>query len=215
MNIGVEAGIGLGKTTLLRNLERIISCDYGEEIEIVTEPVGLWRDVSGEDLLQLFAENPKTFSFPTQVHILSTMSYQREKISNAKIRIYERSINASEFIFKPVLVENGFLTDMESKILSDLHLSLSSNSPKMDAVIYLKASPDLALRRIKSRNLDRDADLQLNYLENLQRKHDEYIDSIKGDGIEIFTIDASKNEHTVASLATDFVMKKYREMSKG
>ena len=90
MNICVEAGIGLGKTTLLRNLKRSISC---EEVEIVTEPVKFWRDVSGQDLLKLFAENPKKFSFSTQVHILSTMSYQREKIVHARIRIYKRSIN--------------------------------------------------------------------------------------------------------------------------
>ena len=63
MNVGVEAGIGLGKTTLLRNLERIISCDYGEEIEIVTEPVGLWRDVSGEDCFSCSQRILKLFLF--------------------------------------------------------------------------------------------------------------------------------------------------------
>ena len=211
MNICVEAGIGLGKTTL-GNWKRSIPC---EEVEIVTEPVKLWRDVSGQDLLQLFAENPKKFSFSTQVHILSTMSYQREKILHATIRIYERSINASEFIFKPVLVENGFLTDLESKILSDLHLSLSSNAPKMDAVIYLKGSPDLALSRIQNRNFDCDADLPLEYLEKIQRKHDDYIESIKESGMDVLTIDAGKDEHAVATEATDFVMKKYRDISKG
>ena len=212
MNICVEAGIGLGKTTLLRNLKRSISC---EEVEIVTEPVKFWRDVSGQDLLKLFAENPKKFSFSTQVHILSTMSYQREKIFHARIRIYERSINASEFIFKPVLVENGFLTDLESKILSDLHLSLSSNAPKMDGVIYLKGSAELALSRIQNRNFDCDADLPLDYLEKIQKKHDEYIETVRKSGVDVLTIDASEDELAVATEATEFVMKKYRDMFKG
>ena len=215
MNICVEAGIGLGKTTLLRNLKRLISCDYEEDIMIVTEPVKLWREVSGKDLLQLFAEDPKKFSFPTQVHILSTMSYQRERIPSAHIRIFERSIDASEFIFKPVLVEDGFLTDLESKILSDLHLSLSSRAPKMDGIIYLKGTADLALKRIKNRNFGCDEDLPLSYLEKLQRKHDEYIEKMKGSGIDVLTIDAGQDEATVADEATNFVMKKFGDVSKG
>ena len=162
MKLCVEAAIGLGKSTLLRNLKKM--SDDMEELEVVTEPVKSWRNVSGQDLLKLFAENPEKFSFQTQVHILSTMSSQREKKFEGKIVIFERSINASEFIFKPVLVEQGFLTNLESKILSDLYFSLSSRAPKLDAVIYLKGSAELALTRIKSRKFECDEDLPLDYL---------------------------------------------------
>ena len=54
------------------------------------------RDVLDQDLLQLFAENPKNISSPIHGHILSIMSYQREKIPFAKISFYERSIDLSE-----------------------------------------------------------------------------------------------------------------------
>ena len=190
MKLCVEAAIGLGKSTLLRNLKKM--SDDMEELEVVTEPVKSWRNVSGQDLLKLFAENPEKFSFQTQVHILSTMSSQREKKFEGKIAIFERSINASEFIFKPVLVEQGFLTNLESKILSDLYFSLSSRAPKLDAVIYLKGSAELALTRIKSRKFECDEDLPLDYLQKIQEKHDEYIENIKVSGIEVLTIDAAK-----------------------
>ena len=85
----------------------------------------------------------------------------------------------------------------------------------MDAVIYLKGSPDLALSRIQNRNFDCDADLPLEYLEKIQRKHDDYIESIKESGMDVLTIDAGKDEHAVVTEATDFVMKKYKDISKG
>ena len=214
MKLCVEAGIGLGKTTLLRNLKKMNECNEVEEVEVVTEPVKSWRNVSGQDLLKLFAENPEKFSFQTQVHVLSTMSSQREKKFEGKIVIFERSINASEFIFKPVLVEQGFLTNLESKILSDLYFSLSSRAPKLDAVIYLKGSAELALTRIKSRKFECDEDLPLDYLQKIQEKHDEYIENIKASGIEVLTIDAGKEEQTVATEAKEFIMKKYKELSQ-
>ena len=77
-NICVEAGNGLCKTTLLQRLKSSISCDYGEEVEIVTEPVKFLRDVLDQDLLQLFAENPKNISSPIHGHILSIMKNQRK-----------------------------------------------------------------------------------------------------------------------------------------
>ena len=207
MKLCVEAAIGLGKSTLLKNLKKM--SDDMEKLEVVREPVKSWRNVSGQDLLQLFAENPEKFSFQTQVHILSTMSSQREGEFEGKIVISQRSINASEFIFKPVLVEQGYLTDLESKILSDLYFSLSSRAPKLDAVIYLKGSAELALKRIKSRKFECDEDLPLDYLQKIQEKHDEYIENIKASGIEVLTIDAGKEEQTVATEAKEFIMKKY------
>ena len=147
MNISVEAGIALGKTTLIKNLERMVSSKIQVEVEVITEPVKEWRDVAGQDLLKLFAANPKEFAFQTQVHILSTMSRQREIQSTTNsIRIFERSLDASEFIFKPVIYEAGLITELESKILSELYLSLVSRMPHVDDLIYLKDLPKLQMR---------------------------------------------------------------------
>ena len=214
MKLCVEAAIGLGKSTLLKNLKKMSECDEMEKLEVVAEPVKFWRNVCGQDLLKLFAENPEKFSFQAQVHILSTMSSQREKKFEEKIVIFERSINASEFIFKQVLVEKGYLTSLESKILSDLYFSLSSRAPKLDAIIYLKGSAEIALKRIKSRNFECDEDLPLDYLQKIQEKHDEYIEKIKASGIEVLTIDAEKDEQTVATEAKEFIIRKYKELSQ-
>ena len=211
MNINVEAGIALGKTTLIKNLEKIVSSKIQGELEVITEPVKEWRDVAGQDLLKLFAANPKEFAFQTQVHILSTMSRQREIQSTTNsIRIFERSLDASEFIFKPVLYEDGLITELESKILSELYLSLVSRMPRVDGIIYLKGSPELAHERIKIRNFKCDEELSISYLEKLQKKHDEFIAEKKAGGVDVLTIDASKDKVIVAAEAAEFVMKKFR-----
>ena len=209
MNICVEAGIGLGKTTLIKSLERIVSSRLKEDVEVVTEPVKEWRDVAGQDLLKLFASNPREFAFPTQVHILSTMSHQREIQSKTNIRIYERSLDASEFIFKSVLYEDGMLTDLESNILSSLYLSLVSRMPRVDGIIYLKGTAQLAHERIRIRNLKCDDGLPISYLEKLQIKHDEFIAKKTAGGMDVLTIDASKDKNIVAAEAAEFVIKKY------
>ena len=52
----------------------MVSSKIQVEVEVITEPVKEWRDVAGQDLLKLFAANPKEFAIQTQVYILSTMS---------------------------------------------------------------------------------------------------------------------------------------------
>ena len=47
MNINVEEGIALGKTTLIKNLEKMVSSKIQGELEVITEPVKEWRDVAG------------------------------------------------------------------------------------------------------------------------------------------------------------------------
>ena len=173
MNINVEAGIALGKTSLIKNLEKMVSSKIQGELEVITEPVKEWRDVAGQDLLKLFAANPKEFAFQTQVHILSTMSRQREIQSVS---------HAIEFIFKPVLYEDGLITELESKILSELYLSLVSRMPRVDGIIYLKGSSKLTHERIKIRNFKFDEELSISYLEKLQKKHDEFITEKKAGG---------------------------------
>ena len=204
MNVCVEASIGMGKTTLIRNLENMIKGTH--KVEILTEPVQLWRNVAGRDLLQLFGSDPVKFAFQTQVHIISTMAQQRQFKDEVEFRICERSIDASEHIFKPVLSEDGFITEIESSILTDLYLTLKSRMPETNAIIYLKGSADLAKMRIKDRQFECDEQLPLAYLENLQRKHDEYIESKIVDGMKVLTINAAKDASDVALEAFKFIM---------
>ena len=82
MKLCVEAGIGLGKTTLLRNLKKMNECNEVEEVEVVTEPVKSWRNVSGQDLLKLFAENPEKFFFSSPgPHLVHNEFSKRKEVS--------------------------------------------------------------------------------------------------------------------------------------
>ena len=56
--------------------------------------------------------------------------------------------------------------------------------------------------------------MPLDYLQKIQQKHDEYIENIKASGTEVLTIDAGKDEQTVATEAKAFIMRKYKELSK-
>ena len=64
---------------------------YGE-FEIVPEPLEEWLNVKGENLMNLFYENPRKFAFLLQVWILYTMMKTHQKEAQAEIRVMERSM---------------------------------------------------------------------------------------------------------------------------
>ena len=54
LKISVEGNIASGKSTFLKQFSK-----YSEEIDILPEPVELWRDVNGHNLLELMYNDPQ------------------------------------------------------------------------------------------------------------------------------------------------------------
>ena len=65
----VEGNIGAGKSTYLSMISDISGCN---EIQVVQEPVELWQDVDGENLLQQFYGDPSRYAFTFQQYVLLT-----------------------------------------------------------------------------------------------------------------------------------------------
>jgi deoxyadenosine/deoxycytidine kinase len=89
LTVFVEGNIGSGKSTLLSYFEKI------PDIGVVPEPVAVWKDFVGENLLQKLYEDPKTWVFRFQVFVQQTLMDALEKkaaVDPAKVLICERSI---------------------------------------------------------------------------------------------------------------------------
>ena len=143
MNVTIEASIGVGKSTLLRNLKEIL-----EQSEFSTsvfpEPTDSWEKTEKGNLLLLFSNNQAKYAMATQTHIMTTLNQQRSNPPDTQIRIYERSLQSAKYVFQSGLAEQGFLNEMECLILDNLHEVLNKNMPITDRIIYLRADPNVA-----------------------------------------------------------------------
>ena len=82
----VEGNIGSGKTTFLEPFSR------HEEVEVLAEPVDMWRNCQGHNLLQLMYDNPGRYSLAFQTYVQLTMVKLHNKPTDKPIRLMERSL---------------------------------------------------------------------------------------------------------------------------
>jgi hypothetical protein len=69
----VEGNIGAGKSTYLDMVKMTNDvASIHEMIEVVQEPVDMWQDLSGENLLELFYKDPERYAFTFQQYVLIT-----------------------------------------------------------------------------------------------------------------------------------------------
>lgn len=82
----VEGNIGSGKTTFLNHFNKY------EDVCVLAEPIELWRNCSGHNLLGLMYEDIKKWSFTFQSYVQLTMLQQHTKKTDCPIKLMERSV---------------------------------------------------------------------------------------------------------------------------
>ena len=91
-------------------------------------------------------------------------------------RLVERTLLCQEKVFIPLLVENGFLTDLEQSLLAHFFAMVKTHEGVVaDVIVYLRTSQGIALTRIQKRNRQGEEDLSLDYLTKLHSYYDEWL----------------------------------------
>ena len=140
MNFIVEATIGAGKTTLIKNMIQVLLKDHDIDAQAVLEPVNEWVSTPAGNILSLFGADKPLYSFPTQVLIMSTMSAQRTNSDKSEVTLFERSLDSAKLVFQRTLAEEGSISPLQNHILDKLFLALKPGSPTTDGIIYIKVS---------------------------------------------------------------------------
>ena len=205
MNVLIEASIGVGKSTLIRNLNVKLSNCNELSTTVFLEPVELWEKTKAGNLLLLFSKDQTKYALATQTHIMTTMHQQRINPPPTDIRIYERSFLSAKNVFQAVLEEKGYLNGMECLILDNLCEALSKNMPIQHKIIYLRASPQLAYQRTKDRNGTSDKLLTTEYFELLEKKHEKMIAKLIASGLDVLILEASENQEVLANKAAEWI----------
>ena len=195
INVSLEGIIGCGKTSFLNFLQELDIAEI-EGISLLAERVTEWQNFNDFNLLELFYKKREKWSFVFQHVVLYTMIQRLLDSKQAKIRLMERSPMSSIEIFAKNLVSTKCMADIEFTALKawfdmvDKQLGISL---QLDAIIYIKTPPALALKRLKSRGRKEEKNIDLTYQTKLEELHEKWLTSkdspFKG---KLFILDGTK-----------------------
>ena len=118
----IEGNIGCGKSTLLSQFVN------DQNIQIFTEPISKWQNMSGINLLQLMYENPKrwTFQFQNYVQLTRLQLWLEMDCKKPIISLVERSIHSNRYVYLEVSKNRENLTMDEYLILTQQYDTICS-----------------------------------------------------------------------------------------
>ena len=169
MHIAVAGNIGSGKTTLTRMLAH----RYGWTPRF--EPV------DNNPYLSDFYADMKRWSFNLQIYFLNKRFKEVVEIAQSKQTvIQDRTIFEDARIFAPNLHGQGMMSDRDFKNYTDLFDLMMSLVKLPDLMIYIRSTIPNLVAQIQKRGRDYEQTMQLDYLQGLNQRYEEWIAGYKG-----------------------------------
>ena len=166
--IAIEGNIGVGKTTLAKFLA---------------------NHFNGSLLLEEFAENKflklfyqtKDYAFHSEMQFLLDRSLQMNTFFDQN-----HSIVFSDFhIEKSLVFSRMNLSNSNYSMVEKIHQSLFKKLPSPDALIFLDSDIEQTSKNIKFRNRDFEQDLEIEYLKDLVKNYNIWLNKLKVPVIKI------------------------------
>ncbi len=151
--VAIEGAIGVGKTTLAKKIATTFNYDT------------LLEDIEKNPFLERFYEDKTRQALPTQLFFL----FQRaQQIHELKQNDMFQPVRVADFLIdKDPLFARATLDDDEMAIYEQVYNQLVIDAPKPDLVIYLQASTNTLMRRIKNRGVNTERNIDASYLETI------------------------------------------------
>jgi deoxyadenosine/deoxycytidine kinase len=164
--VAVAGNIGVGKSTLVERL-----CTHLE-----WEP--FYEPVAENPYLEDFYNNMTSWSFHSQIFFLTRrLLTHRKLLDHPTSAIQDRTVYEDAEIFAYNLYLQGHMTDRDYHSYRELYMVLSQFLPPPDLVVYLRATTETLLARIRHRGRDFEQQIQPEYLDQLNDLYQEWIDN--------------------------------------
>ena len=182
--IPVDAGIAVGKTTLLKRLQHTVaSANLDRPCIIEQEPVDQWMDVKPpgmqESIFEMYYRDKQKYGFAFQMLALQTRFEQLRKLKNdnpSAIIICERSPLTDCAIFAKMLRSQGIISPYEFEVYMKWYtFVMDILQPDIRGIIYLRADPDVCAARITKRNRQGEDKIDIAYLNMLHEQHEQWL----------------------------------------
>ena len=154
--IGIAGNIGVGKTTFTKILSKRMNL------------IPYYESVDDNPYLSDFYSNMERWSFNLQIYFLQHRFRHHIEIMNSESGvIQDRTIYEDFSIFAYNLYEMKIMSERDWLTYKDLFTNMTQFLKKPDLIIYLKASTDTLVNRIKNRNRGYEKDISEEYLHKL------------------------------------------------
>ena len=169
MHIAIAGNIGSGKTTLTKMLAK----RYGWNPRF--EPV------DNTPYLDDFYADMKRWAFNLQVYFLSKRFKEVVEISQSnEAIIQDRTIFEDARIFAPNLHEMGMMSDRDFDNYSHLFDLMMSLVRLPDLMIYIRSAIPNLVSHIQKRGRDFEKSIRIDYLNGLNKRYEDWIETYKG-----------------------------------
>ncbi len=159
-HIVIEGSLGVGKTSLAVMLAEKIS---GQTLLERTEE---------NPFLVKFYQNPKKYRFQTQIFFLLHRYQQASEIR--QIGLFKRSIISDYLFDKDSVFARANLDDNEFWLYDQLFRLLKKRITPPDLVIFLQATTDVLMKRIRKRDKEYERSISYGYLEEINQSLNEF-----------------------------------------
>lgn len=164
VHIAVSGNIGAGKTTLTQMLSK----HYGWEMRL--EPVVI------NPYLEDYYKDIKRWSFALEVYFLKERFRDILDIAHTnKTIIQDRSIFEGVYVFVENNYRQGNLSETDFHTYMELFDLITNITKNPDLMIYLRKSVPELVRQIQKRGRDYEQTMQLDYLEGLNNRYEDFI----------------------------------------
>lgn len=151
--IAIEGPIGVGKTTLAKNLAKTFG------YETLLEPT------EENPFLERFYQDQRANALPTQLHFLFQRAKQLKDLRQGDM--FE-PVGIADFLMeKDQLFAQVTLDDDEFRLYQQVYDQLTIDTPTPDIVVFLQAPVETLLERIRKRGNSAERSIDLNYLHSL------------------------------------------------
>lgn len=182
MHIAIAGNIGSGKTTLTTMLAK----RYGWKPR--------FESVDYNPYLEDYYKDIKRWSFPMEVFFLKERFKDLLEISRSdKSVVQDRSIYEGVYVFTENNYAMGNLDDRDYETYMELFEDMTDAVQFPDLMIYLRASVSHLVSNIEKRGREYEQKMPLDYLENLNKRYEEFIkEKYKG---RVLTIDVDNLDY--------------------
>lgn len=186
--ISIEGNIGSGKSTMLKHIRKEFPM-----WNFIDEPVDSWlslQDEEGNSLLELFYQDKKrwSYTFQSSAYITRytnmTQAISRWDPTKTNVFITERCLLTDRYVFAEMLHADNDLNKLEWNLYTKWFDNFSNMCP-IHGLIYVNTDFTICDERIKSRGRKGEENIQIAYLESLEKQHNKWLSNCKLPILEI------------------------------
>jgi deoxyguanosine kinase len=161
MYFAIEGVIGVGKTTLARLLQNSFSAELA--LEVFEE----------NPFLSSFYSDRARYAFQTQIFFLLSRYHQQRRTIN-RFLAEGRSLISDYTFEKDSLFALINLKGDELEMYHRVHEALAEKISPPDLIVYLRASTDVLMQRIASRDRVYERQMERSYIEELNQAYEQF-----------------------------------------